>query len=51
MTRKSKKKNRRTAAAIARPLPKPPLPISALLLRGALILAAAAVVQTFLPHP
>jgi hypothetical protein len=48
MTRK--KKGRRAAtAALARPLPKPPLPISALLVRVGLILTAAAAVQHFLP--
>ena len=47
----NKKKVRKVATAVALPQPKPPLPMPALLLRIGLILAAAAGVQHFLPHP
>lgn len=47
-----KKKARKSAAmAAALPQGKPPLPLTALLLRVCLILAAAAGVQHFLPYP
>lgn len=48
-----RKKKRHDALAIAAtlPSPRPQMPIQALLLRVALILAAAAVVQHFLPQP
>lgn len=47
------KKNSRKTVAIAAAVPqlKPQLPIPALLLRVGLILAAAGIVQQFLPHP
>lgn len=48
----NKKKSRKAATiAVALPQSKPPLPMSALLLRIVLILAAAGIAQQFLPHP
>lgn len=47
----NKKKSLRTAVVATVPQSKPQLPIPALLLRVGLILAAAGIVQQFLPHP
>jgi hypothetical protein len=47
------KRKRKTPKAIATtmPSPRPELPMTALVLRVVLILAAAALAQQFLPHP
>jgi hypothetical protein len=47
---KRKRKNPK-AFATTMPSPRPELPMTALVLRVVLILAAAALAQQFLPHP